>query len=185
MLQTKSITKDIKNDQATFNQIKQLYKSAFPKQEQAPIPWLLSMTKKDTVKFDAYYDDDVFVGITYTLSFDGVTYLWYFATSSELRGKGYGSQILHHLNECFPNDRIVLNLEVQDASKSDSEMRKKRKEFYIRNGYTLADYSCIFNRNHLDVMFTHGAVTKSEFLSIFKHNFNPIMHFLTKPKIVD
>jgi len=185
MLQTKSITKDIKNDQACFNQIKQLYRSAFPKQEQAPISWLIHMTKKDTVRFDAYYDGDVFVGITYTLSFRGMTYLWYLATSPELRGKGCGSQILQQLTERFPNDRIVLNLEAQDASKSDSEIRKRRKEFYIRNGYTTADYSCIFNRNDLDVMFTQGVVSQSEFLSIFKHSFNPIIYFLLKPTIVD
>jgi len=181
----KSITKEIKNDKEGFNKIKQLYKSAFPRQEQASLGLLISQTKKDSVRFDAFYDESVFVGITYTISFDGVTYLWYLATSSEFRGKGYGSQIMQHLTKIYPDNRIVLNLDVQDASASDSEVREKRKEFYIRNGYTTAEYSCIFNRNHLDVMTIGGEVTQSEFLAIFKHYFGPIVNFLARPKIVD
>jgi len=91
---------------------------------------------------------------------------------------------LQHLREIYPNNRIILNLDVQDESARDSEIRKKRKEFYIKNGYTTADYACIFNKNHLDVMTVGGNVTSSEFLSIFKNNFGPIMRLFIKPKIV-
>ena len=184
MLQTKSITKAIKNDQKTFDQVKQLYSTAFPKQEQAPLNFLINETKRETIRFDAYYDGDMFVGLTYTLTYDDMTYLWYLAASAEVRGQGYGSQILQHLRETYPNNRIILNLDVQDESARDSEIRKKRKEFYIKNGYTTADYACIFNKNHLDVMTVGGNVTSSEFLSIFKNNFGPIMRLFIKPKIV-
>jgi len=185
MLHIKQITKEIQNDKKGFDQIKQLYQSAFPKQEQASLAFLINQTKKNTVRFDAFYDGDVFVGITYTISFEDMTYLWYLAISPEFRGKGYGSQIMQQLPKIYPNNRIVLNLVVQDEFASDSEIRKKRKAFYISNGYTTAEYSCTFNRNHLDVMSTGGNVTANEFLSIFKPYFGPIMYFLAKPKIIN
>jgi len=185
MLHIKPITKEIKKDEKAFSQIKQLYQTAFPRQEQASLPFLINQTKKNTVRFDAFYDGDVFVGMTYTISFGDMTYLWYLAVSSEFRSKGYGSQMMHQLREIYPNNRIVLNLDVQDEFASDSEIRKKRKEFYIRNGYTTAEYSCTFNKNHLDVMSNGGNITANEFLSIFKPYFGPIMYLVARPKIIN
>jgi len=184
MLTTKPLTKAIKNDKETFAHVKDLYYSAFPRQEQVNLSFLINQTKKDTVNFNVFYDEDVFVGLTYDISFKDTTYLWYLATRADLRSKGYGSQIMQYLREAYSSNRIVLNLDVQDESAADSEIRKKRKEFYIKNGYTLADYSCVFNRNKLDVMSINGNVTSDEFLSIFKNYFGPIVYLLAKPKII-
>jgi len=184
MLTIKPITKQIKYDKEGFDQVKNLYSTAFPRQEQAPLPYLINQTKKDSVRFDAYYDGDVFVGLAYTISFKDMTYLWYLATRSDLRSKGYGSQIMQHLREIYPNNRIVLNLDIQDENAADNEIRKKRKEFYVRNGYSTADYSCIFNKNKLDIMSINGNITAAEFLSIFKNYFGPIMYLITRPKII-
>jgi len=184
MLSVKPITKAIKYDKEGFQHIKDLYSSAFPRQEQVPLALLINQTKKDTVKFDAFYDGDVFVGLTYTISFKDMTYLWYLATQPDLRSKGYGSQIMRRLHEVYPNNRIVLNLDVQDESAADREVRKKRKEFYIKNGYSSTGYLCTFAGNKLDVMSINGNVTSDEFLSIFKNYFGPIMYFFSKPKIL-
>jgi len=185
MLQTKSITKTIKNDPQTLADVEQLYNQAFPKQEQAPLPFLINETKRETIQFTAYYDGDDFVGLTYTLTYNDMTYLWYLAAATELRGKGYGSQILKQLREAYPNNRLILNLDVQDESANDSEIRKKRQAFYLKNGYELTNYECIFNKNHLNVMTTNGAITADEYLSIFKNNFGPIMKLFMKPKIIN
>jgi len=185
MLQTKLITKTIKNDPQTLADVKQLYYSAFPKQEQAPLNFLIAQTKRETIQFTAYYDGDLFVGLTYTLTFGDMTYLWYLATSATVRGQGYGSQILQQLRATYPNNRIILNLDVQDESANDSEIRRKRKEFYLKNDYELTGYSCVFNKNHLDVMTTRGHITIDEYLSIFKNNFGPIMGLFLKPKIIN
>jgi len=184
MLTIKPITKDIKHDKEGFKNIKELYTSAFPRQEQVPLSFLINKTKKDTVRFDAYYDGDVFVGLAYTMSFEDMTYLWYLATDPNLRTKGYGSQIMQHLIEVYPNNRIVLNLDIQDETATDSEIRKKRKEFYIKNGYSSTGYLCTFGGNKLDVMSTNGDVTFDEFVSIFKDYFGPIMYLFSKPKIL-
>jgi len=184
MLTAKPITRAIKSDKETLRHIKDLYISAFPRQEQAPLAFLIGQTKKDTAKFNAFYDGDVFVGLTYTISFKDMTYLWYLAIRSDLRSKGYGSQIMQYLHEAHPNNRIILNLDVQDETAIDSEIRKKRKDFYIKNGYSSAGYLCTFRGNKLDVMSTNGNVAPDEFLSILQDYFGPIMYFLSKPKIL-
>jgi len=107
MLTVKPITNSIKNDREVLQNISNLYSSAFPRQEQAPLAFLINQTKKDTVKFFAFYDGDVFVGLTYTIFFKDMTYLWYLAIQSDLRSKGYGSQIMRYLHELYPNNRII------------------------------------------------------------------------------
>jgi len=184
MLTVKPITNSIKNDREVLQHISNLYSSAFPRQEQAPLALLINQTKKDTVKFFAFYDGDVFLGLTYTISFKDMTYLWYLAIQSDLRSKGYGSQIMRYLHELYPNNRIVLNLDIQDETAMDSEIRKKRKEFYIKNGYSSTGYLCTFHGNKLDVMSINGNVTFDEFSSIFKNYFGPVIYFFTKPKIL-
>ncbi|MCL2400586.1 MAG: GNAT family N-acetyltransferase [Defluviitaleaceae bacterium] len=184
MLTVKPVTKAIKYDKEGFQNIKDLYYSAFPRQEQVALGFLIGQTKKDTVKFDAFYDGDTFVGLTYTISFKDITYLWYLATQPNLRSKGYGSQIMRHLHETYPDKRIVLNLDVQDETATDNEIRKKRKDFYIKNGYSSTGYLCTFNRNKLDVMSINGNVTFDEFLSVFKNYFGSVLYFISKPKLL-
>lgn len=184
MLQTTPITKKIKHNKQTLQQINTLYSTAFPRQEQAPLAFLINQTKKDTVRFNAYYDGDIFVGLTYTILQGDTTYLWYLATRSELRSKGYGGQIMQHLRDVYPDNRIVLNLDVQDETAADSEIRERRKAFYTRNGYTLTGYQCMFHGNKFDVMSTNGHVAADEFLAIFKDYFGPIMYRFATPKII-
>ncbi|MCL2358094.1 MAG: GNAT family N-acetyltransferase [Defluviitaleaceae bacterium] len=180
MLIAKPITKTC--DKKIFESVKNLYTTAFPKQEQVALPFLISRTKKAGVNFDAFYDEDEFVGLTYTISHKDIIYLWYLATAPGLRSKGYGSQIMQYLYDAHPNKRIVLNLDIQDETAPDSEIRKRRKEFYIRNGYSSTGYKCLFNRNKLDVMYINGNVTFEEFASVFKNYFGVIISLFAKPK---
>jgi len=64
MLIAKPITKAIKHDKPCFQDVKGLYSTAFPRQEQVPLPYLIGKTKKDGNNFTAFYDKDVFVGLT-------------------------------------------------------------------------------------------------------------------------
>jgi len=184
-LQTREITKETKKNKEAFEEVANLYRTAFPKQEQADLGFIFNLTKKDTVRFHGFYDGDTFVGLAYTLTYKDMTYLWYLAITSEVRGSGYGSQVMALLEELYPDQRIVLNLDMQDENASDAGIRQKRKEFYLKNGYETADYGCIFNKNHLDVMTIRGDVAPDEFLSIFKYNFGPLLGRLIKPKILN
>ena len=183
MLVAKEVTIDIKKDKEGLGQIKDLYATAFPKREQVALPFLIKQTKKASVAFDAFYDGDVFVGFTYTLFYKDIVYLWYFATCSNLRSKGYGAQMLQQLYETHAGKRIVLNLDAQDELAADSEIRKRRKDFYLRNGYLPTGYLCMFHGNKLDVMTRGGSVAPEEFVSIFKEFFG-ILHLIVKPKIL-
>lgn len=104
-----------------LGEVRELYESAFPKEEQLPWDDLLRLTDAMPLDFTAYYDVDAFVGFTIVLPRNNYNWLWYFAVNERFRGKGYGQKILA---------RIIVRQECDNL-----EQRLRRRDFYLRNGF--------------------------------------------------
>ena len=85
--------------------------------------------------FTAYYDDDTFVGFTIIYPRPSFSWYWYFAVRDELRGKGYGQQILNDVIERYKGQTTVFDMESPRQECANSEQRKRRHQFYLRNGF--------------------------------------------------
>ena len=125
-----------RNDKKKLNEIKKLYDEAFPKEEQIPFWILRKASRTSTADLMQVYDDDLLVGFIHLVYFEDVVYLYYFAIEPDERGQGYGSKILQALRRRFSARRIILNIEVVDENCDNYEERKKRKEFYLKNGFS-------------------------------------------------
>lgn len=115
--------------------VKELYFSAFPKEEQAPYILLKLLSKKKSVNFFSAYDKKEFIGLAYVISHKDTAYLFFLAIDKNKRNKGYGSQILSALKEKYKDYRIMLAIEEIDQKYPNIEQRLKRKDFYFRNGF--------------------------------------------------
>lgn len=115
--------------------IRKLYETAFPVEEQIPYEELLVLMDKMPLDFTAYYDDEEFIGITIVYPRKTFNWFWYFAVRSELRGKGYGQQILSRLIEEYKDCTNILDMESPDQVCENLEQRKRRCAFYLRNGF--------------------------------------------------
>ena len=140
--------------------IKQLYETAFPEDEQIPWDDLMHLVGEMPLDFTAYYDGEVmeqrehnqaclnfaesrqnstesqdFIGFTIVYPRKSFNWLWYFAVSKELRGKGYGQQILTKLIERYEDQPFVLDMESTTQVCDNLEQRKQRRTFYLRNGF--------------------------------------------------
>ena len=82
-------------------QIKQLYQTAFPENEQIPWDDLIRLIGEMNLDFTAYYEDDNFIGFTIVYPRTSFNWYWYFAVRPELRGLGKGQQILTALLEKY------------------------------------------------------------------------------------
>ena len=82
-------------------QIKQLYQTAFPENEQIPWDDLIRLIGEMNLDFTAYYEDDNFIGFTIVYPRTSFNWYWYFAVRPELRGQGKGQQILTALLEKY------------------------------------------------------------------------------------
>ena len=140
--------------------IRQLYETAFLEDEQIPWDDLMRLVEEMPLDFTAYYDGEVmeqqeqsqaclnsaesredstkgqaFIGFTIVYPRKSFHWFWYFAVSEELRGKGYGQQILTQLMERYKGQPIVLDMESTTQVCDNLEQRKQRQAFYLRNGF--------------------------------------------------
>lgn len=127
--------KKIDKNSSDYQTIKELYLSAFPKEERAPFRMLVSKSKLDFVDWWSIYDNDTYVGMFYVLYNDDLVYLFYFAIMESMRGSGYGTKSLELLKQHYKGKRIFLSIEEVVCTADNYLERVKRKEFYERCGF--------------------------------------------------
>ena len=127
----------INSGNADDEELRRLYETAFPEQEQIPYEELIGLLDKMDIDYTAYYDDDVLVGLTMVLRLPRYNWAWYFAVRDELRGKGYGQGILSMVLEKYRNDHPFI-MDIESPYQPDApnpEQRRRRHAFYVRNGF--------------------------------------------------
>lgn len=147
MMTTKQIT--------PFNadlQIKQLYESAFPKEEQIPWDDLMRLIKEMQLDFTAYYDGEDFIGFTIIYPRPSFNWYWYFAVREEIRNKGFGQEILSMVIERYKGQTSVFDMESPRQVCDNSEQRKRRHAFYLRNGFRDSNVYKTFDTVEMTIM---------------------------------
>lgn len=112
-----------------------LYESAFPEEEQIPYEDLLQLVDRMNLDFTAYYKGADFVGFTIVYPRDIFNWFWYFAVREDLRGNGCGQQILSMLIKKYEGCSNILDMESPEQECDNREQRRRRSEFYLRNGF--------------------------------------------------
>ena len=129
-------SKNFQLDPANANEdVRRLYESAFPKEEQIPWKDLMRLMKTMSLDFTVYYEDGNLVGLTIVYPRKQFNWFWYFAVPEELRGQGIGQRILTQLIEKYGGQSNILDMESPEQVCENSEQRKRRHTFYLRNGF--------------------------------------------------
>ena len=116
-------------------QVRALYETAFPKEEQIPWADLMRLMKTMSLDFTVYYEGGNLVGLTIVYPRPQFNWFWYFAVPEELRGQGIGQRILTQLIEKYNGQSNILDMESPEQVCENSEQRKRRHAFYLRNGF--------------------------------------------------
>ena len=128
-------TEYITEHNRVWREINNLAKEAFPPEEYlAPIE-LVRMSKANNFDFLLLTDDEQFVGFMVVQTHKNLAYLFFLAIDSSRRSKGYGSYAIEALKEAYPEKKQVVDFEMLDEKADNYEQRKKRRNFYLRNGY--------------------------------------------------
>jgi GNAT superfamily N-acetyltransferase len=165
MISAKNITNRNKN----IREIKDLLRSSFPKAERVPF-WLLMLRAKfKSVEFLAFYYNSRFCGLAYLVTHENMTFILYLAVDSKLRSKGYGSRILNIISERYKNNTIILDIEAIDKTADNFEQRKKRKNFYLSNGYASSGYGFILDDVAYEVLQKGEEFDSERCIKLFKN----------------
>ena len=149
-----------KIDENTNNleEIKQLYLDAFPFEERIPFYIMVLVGNDKGVEFLSIYDDDTWLGFIHTLVGDELSYIFYFAIDNRLRQSGYGSKILHEYKKIHP--RLSLAIEPIEENSDNIKQRRKRLEFYKKNGFETLDTKVVEMGIEFELMGAKGMEIK-------------------------
>ena len=96
-----------------MQQVSELYYSAFPEDERAPWKALIDKHHEGKGEFLSIYDHHQWVGLTYVITYQNLSYILYLAIDEKQRGHGYGSVVLQLLKKRYPHT-IMLCIEEVD-----------------------------------------------------------------------
>ena len=166
MIKFETIDENTKN----LEEIKQLYFDAFPFEERIPFYIMVLVGNDRGVEFLSIYDDDKWLGFIHTLVGDELSYIFYFAIDNRLRQSGYGSKILHEYKKIHPR----LSLAIEPIEESDNlKQRKKRLEFYRKNGFETLDTRVVEMGVELELMGAKGMeIRESDYKKLVKKFFD-------------
>ena len=179
-LEVKQVTRKLPE----LSGIKEVLKTLFPAREMAPFWFLMSRAKAKYIDFLAFYDEDKFVGLSYTVTHGDLTYVLYLATVASCHSKGYGSQILMHLAEKFPNNRITLTIDEIDKAAENNAQRVRRKEFYAKNNFLPSGMKMYTRGLRFEVLVYNGETTFEDYQVIMKKLLGIPIYWFMKPKLI-
>lgn len=117
-----------------WQQIKKLYKTAFPRYERKPL-WIVGRkNRKGEADIWIIESDDEFAGFAIMMNQANLVLLDYFAIADEMRGKGLGKAALRALQEHYRGKKFFLEIESVSVPCDNLAERQRRKNFYLNNG---------------------------------------------------
>ena len=145
-----------------MRKVKRLYKKAFPAIERRPF---FMLKQKDKL---LVLDDGEVSGFFSLASWEDILYVEYYAVSKERRGRKYGSKGLEELKKLYPDRRIFLEIERLDPAAKNAVQRKRRKAFYLRNGFESSGIFVNVKGCDYELLCLNGKLTYEEYQKVLE-----------------
>lgn len=110
---------------------------AFPIEEHTETDFIYDFEKDSLDLLGIYLEEapEDFAGYFLCIKNEKTVYISYFAILPEKRNLGIGTKALEALKEYYDGKQIVLYFESIFEECENIEQRKRRREFYMRNGF--------------------------------------------------
>ena len=161
------VTKRIKPSSKDIRKIKKLYIEAFPENERFSFSMMLKNENGHYETF-AFYYDDAFCGFAILLNSLDISHILYIATLPELRGKGLGTKALAAIGRIKSGMRIIVDIEREMPDCSENEIRRRRKNFYLRNGYSETEVRYRWQDEYYEILVSGGELSREDFGNFWK-----------------
>lgn len=140
--------KKVTQQDIDLEKIHQLYEESFPEDEKAPFQQLINNIQLSTVQFLSFYNENQLCGFTYLIVENHTVYIFYLVIALELRNQGYGSEIVKIIQNLYNEHTLFLDIELVSKEAFNYLERKRRKSFYLKNGFVSS--SCTYHFHNVD-----------------------------------
>ena len=131
-----------------------------------------SMHKKG--KSDVWYcvENSKFAGLVITINGPEQILLDYLAVDKKRRGQGIGSKMLQKMREHYTGKGVFLEIEIVDETAENYEERKRRKQFYLKNGMTPMNVFVELFGVDMELLGFECSLTFEEYHDFYRDNYN-------------
>ena len=120
--------------------VQALYNQSVPTHEKAYFYPLWWKRNRKNVSFVNIYHGDKWVGwIFYSIHKDLIK-VTFFATIDSKKTREYDSAMFDQLKKLYPNHRIIMGVEIENADGANHEKAVKEQQFYQKNGFIPTGY---------------------------------------------
>lgn len=147
-------------------EVKRLLEAAFPPDEQAPFSFLLEQAEREEVSLLAYRDEGLFCGFAFMIEGADLAYVLFLAVDQAARSRGYGARMLEDIGRRFPGKTITLDIEPLDDAASNALQRRRRRDFYLRNGFAPTGFANCFEGDAYEVLAKGPGFDPGRFLAL-------------------
>ena len=168
--------------------ITELNIEAFPPEEHTEIDLIYDFGNDALDLLGIYREEapDKFTGYFLCIKNEKTVYISYFAICPELRSLGIGTKALSALREFYSGKQIVLYFENIFEECGNLEQRRRRREFYLRNGFYETGWFLTANGVNFEIVCSSADFNKDSYLNIIEisHSripaYNPKLYRLDK-----
>ena len=156
------LTRRIKPGSKDLGKIEKLYIESFPENERFSFGMMIKNEKGHYETFGFYYNEE-FCGFAILLNSGDISHIIYFATLPEVRGKGLGTKALAAIGRIKSGNRIIVDIEREMPDCEENEIRRRRKGFYLRNGYEETEIRYRWQDESYEILSFVGLVSREDF----------------------
>lgn len=161
------LTKKVNIFSKDLHKIKKLYIGSFPENERFPFKTMI-LNKSGHYETFAFYDNGVFCGFAILLNSLDISHIIYFATLPEMRGKGLGAKALSAIGRIKSGLRIIVDIEREVPGCEENEIRRRRKNFYLRNGFSETEVRYRWQDEAYEILVLGGKLSGEDFGNFWK-----------------
>lgn len=149
-----------------WEDVGRLAREAFPPGEYFSPRKLMRMAQADDFDFWKILVGSAFVGFMVVKTYDDLAYLFFLAIDPSHRSKGYGARVLARVRTLYPQKRLILDFEMLDETAANSEQRKKRRAFYLRNGFQETGWFVSYNNIDFEIVSADGCLDLEKYKAL-------------------
>ena len=127
---------------------------------------MVQLAQEGKMEIRAIAQEDTFLGLAILMVTDTAALLDYFAISQEKRCGGYGGKAVREIQRHFRGKKLILEIEMEAPDAPNAAERKRRKQFYLRNG--LKETGLFVNVYHTDfeLLTPDGRLSLEEYVAL-------------------
>lgn len=141
---------------------------AFPPSESMPLDDMFALSEETDADILGIYDGDMPIGFSFIVKHADCAYLYYFAIDKSCRSKGYGSAALVEILNRYKNLQLTLDFEEIEETADNYEQRKRRKSFYLQNGFYETGRYTLLNGERFEVVCSEKKLNVTGLESLLK-----------------